>query len=55
MCFLHAESTNQMCQGPDRGSSYRSIAFYKNSTEKKIIEDKIKDLTAKKYLLINRH
>jgi peptide-methionine (S)-S-oxide reductase len=35
-------------QGPDRGSSYRSIAFYKNAAEKKIIEDKIKELTANK-------
>ncbi len=25
-------------QGPDRGSQYRSIAFYKNAEEKKIIE-----------------
>ncbi|MFK7812034.1 MAG: peptide-methionine (S)-S-oxide reductase MsrA [Maribacter sp.] len=25
-------------QGPDRGSQYRSVAFYKNSEEKKIIE-----------------
>ena len=25
-------------QGPDRGTQYRSIAFYKNSEEKKIIE-----------------
>src|SRR5690554_4677664 len=28
-------------QGPDRGSSYRSIVFYQNDQEKKIIEDKI--------------
>lgn len=28
-------------QGPDRGSSYRSIIFYQNESEKKIIEDKI--------------
>ncbi|PCJ98330.1 MAG: peptide-methionine (S)-S-oxide reductase [Flavobacteriaceae bacterium] len=31
-------------QGPDRGPQYRSIAFYKNDTEKKIIEDKISQL-----------
>jgi peptide-methionine (S)-S-oxide reductase len=30
------------------GSSYRSIAFIKNAAEKKIIEDKIKELTANK-------
>ncbi len=34
-------------QGPDRGAQYRSIAFYKNEEEKKIIEDYIKALTAK--------
>ena len=28
-------------QGPDRGSQYRSIIFYQNEDEKKIIEDKI--------------
>ena len=34
-------------QGPDRGAQYRSIAFYKNAEEKKIIEDYIAALTAK--------
>jgi peptide-methionine (S)-S-oxide reductase len=28
-------------QGPDRGSQYRSILFYQNEEQKKIIEDKI--------------
>ena len=28
-------------QGPDRGSQYRSIIFYQNDVEKKIIEEKI--------------
>ncbi len=28
-------------QGPDNGASYRSIVFYQNNEEKKIIEDKI--------------
>ena len=28
-------------QGPDRGSQYRSIIFYQNAAEKKIIEDKV--------------
>lgn len=32
-------------QGPDRGSQYRSIAFYKNESERKIIEAYIKALT----------
>ncbi len=31
-------------QGPDRGSSYRSIIFYQNDSEKKIIEEKIATL-----------
>ena len=29
-------------QGPDRGEQYRSIAFYKNEQEKKLIQDYIK-------------
>jgi peptide-methionine (S)-S-oxide reductase len=33
----HKTTPNQ--QGPDRGSSYRSIAFIKNAAEKKIIEE----------------
>ncbi len=31
-------------QGPDRGAQYRSIAFYKNEKEKKIIQSYIKAL-----------
>ncbi len=31
-------------QGPDRGAHYRSIAFYKNESEKKIIDSYIKAL-----------
>lgn len=31
-------------QGPDRGAQYRSIAFYKNDREKKIIQDYIDKL-----------
>jgi len=33
-------------QGPDKGSQYRSIIFYQNDIEKKIIEDKIQDINA---------
>jgi peptide-methionine (S)-S-oxide reductase len=44
--FASQDPTTPNQQGPDKGSSYRSIAFYKNATEKKIIEDKIKELTA---------
>ncbi|PZX43404.1 peptide-methionine (S)-S-oxide reductase [Nonlabens dokdonensis] len=36
-------------QGPDRGSQYRSIIFYQNDAEKKIIEDKIAALTKEGY------
>jgi peptide-methionine (S)-S-oxide reductase len=31
-------------QGPDRGRQYRSIAFYQNEDEKRIIEDYIEEL-----------
>jgi len=31
-------------QGPDRGSSYRSIIFYQNDSQKQIIDEKIKAL-----------
>ena len=34
-------------QGPDRGTSYRSIIFYQNQQEKRIIEDKIAALNKK--------
>jgi peptide-methionine (S)-S-oxide reductase len=36
-------------QGPDNGSQYRSILFYQNDQEKKIIEDEITALTNKGY------
>lgn len=36
-------------QHPDYGSQYRSIAFYQNETEKKIIEDAIATLNKEKY------
>ena len=35
-------------QGPDRGTQYRSVAFYQNESEKKIIEDHISKLTKEK-------
>jgi len=46
--FASHDPTTPNRQGPDVGSSYRSIAFYRNPEEKKIILDKIKELTAKK-------
>jgi len=36
-------------QGPDHGHSYRSIIFYQNEEQKKIIEDKITALTKEGY------
>ncbi len=33
-------------QGPDRGTQYRSIAFYRNATEKSLIENYIKSMNA---------
>ena len=35
-------------QGPDKGAQYRSIAFYKNDSEKKIINDYISKLQQEK-------
>lgn len=46
--FASQDPTTPNQQGPDRGPSYRSIAFYKDATEKKSIQDKIKELTDKK-------
>jgi peptide-methionine (S)-S-oxide reductase len=42
--FASQDPTTPNQQGPDKGSSYRSIAFYRNVEEKKIILDKIKEL-----------
>ena len=46
--FASQDPTTPNQQGPDRGSAYRSIAFYKNENEKGIIENKIKELRIKK-------
>lgn len=46
--FASQDPTTPNQQGPDRGPSYRSIAFYKNTAEKNIIESKIKALNASK-------
>lgn len=35
-------------QGPDKGAQYRSVAFYKNDEEKKIIDNTIAQLQANK-------
>lgn len=48
--FASVDPTELNRQGPDEGTQYRSIAFYRNDQEKKIIEDEIARLTAaKKY------
>ncbi len=39
--FGSHDPTSLNRQGPDRGAQYRSIAFYKNDDEKKIIQDYI--------------
>jgi peptide-methionine (S)-S-oxide reductase len=46
--FASQDPTTPNQQGPDKGSAYRSIAFYKNESEKKIIQNKINELTIKK-------
>nr|WP_321411672.1 peptide-methionine (S)-S-oxide reductase MsrA [uncultured Allomuricauda sp.] len=44
--FGSHDPTSLNRQGPDRGAQYRSIAFYQNDKEKKIIEDYIAQLQA---------
>ncbi|MET7028048.1 peptide-methionine (S)-S-oxide reductase MsrA [Sediminicola luteus] len=43
--FGSQDPTTLNRQGPDRGAQYRSVAFYKNEGEKKIIVDYIAKLT----------
>lgn len=48
--FTSMDPTQLNRQGNDAGTEYRSIAFYRNENEKKIIEAAIKQLTdSKKY------
>ena len=49
--FASQDPTTPNQQGPDIGSSYRSIAFYSNPVEMKIINDKIKALTTAKVFI----
>ncbi|PIF00305.1 MAG: peptide-methionine (S)-S-oxide reductase [Maribacter sp.] len=46
--FSSHDPTTLNRQGPDYGTQYRSIAFYSNGEEKKIIEDYIDQLTKDK-------
>jgi peptide-methionine (S)-S-oxide reductase len=46
--FASEDPTEVDRQGPDAGTQYRSIIFYRNDQEKKIIEDEIAQLTASK-------
>lgn len=43
--FASGDLTQVMGQGPDHGSSYRSIIFYRNDTEKKEIETYMAELS----------
>lgn len=44
--FGSMDPTQKNGQGPDMGSQYRSIAFYQNQEQKKIIEQKIKEISS---------
>jgi len=46
--FASMDPTELNRQGNDEGTQYRSIAFYRNPQEKKIIDDEIAKLTASK-------
>ncbi len=46
--FAGQDPTQVNGQGPDEGTQYRSIAFYRNAAEKSMIEDYIKKLNASK-------
>ncbi len=46
--FASMDPTELNRQGPDEGTQYRSIAFYRNDQEKMIINEEIAKLTASK-------
>lgn len=45
--FGSMDPTQKNGQGPDIGSQYRSIIFYQNAEQKKIIEEKMKELASR--------
>ncbi len=45
--FASMDPTELNRQGPDEGTQYRSIAFYRNDQEKKIIDDEIARISAR--------
>jgi peptide-methionine (S)-S-oxide reductase len=45
--FSGQDPTQVNGQGPDNGTQYRSIAFYRNNGEKKMVEDYIKSIQPK--------
>lgn len=47
--FGSQDPTTNNRQGPDAGPQYRSIAFYQNEEEKKIIENTITELNESTY------
>lgn len=47
--FASMDPTQVNGQGPDKGSQYRSIAFYQNDEEKRIIEAAIERLNKEQY------
>lgn len=47
--FFAHNPTELNRQGPDEGTSYRSIAFYRNPEEKKILEETIAKVNASKH------
>ncbi|MES2274678.1 MAG: peptide-methionine (S)-S-oxide reductase MsrA [Bacteroidota bacterium] len=47
--FSFHDPTTLNAQGPDEGTDYRSIAFYRNPEEKQILQDAIKEVNASKH------